>query len=194
MISRDFVSRYRTLPAASWEDDLTPAAFAFLAPSDKDSAYAVICPMHNHPEPELLLVMDGTLSVRREGEHCFQTARAGDFLSFAAYEAHETAMRENDRVRAVSICFDPSLLIHPLSDVSRRLAEGVSCAALYPEPRIAAEDPGCDVLRRCFTAMRDALDAPGACRETAFLSALYELFARFEEYGYLRSSDTPADA
>lgn len=195
MINRDFISRYRTLPAASCDEDLPASVYPWLPASGGESGLAVICPLHNHPEAEILLVRRGTWYYRTGADMRFCAAGPGDLVFFSPYELHESAMQNTpDGVSTLCICFDPVLLSHPMSGELRTAAEGLSDQTLRIDRRIPADAPDNPALRASFLSMQQALDDPEHCRETAFLGSLYTMFGLLWENSRLHDEKQQNEA
>ncbi|MBQ8578153.1 MAG: helix-turn-helix transcriptional regulator [Clostridia bacterium] len=212
-LDNEYVSRYRTLPAASYTEELSEKAIPYLPHCrigrDGDTGgengihtgadhFFLSTPMHYHPEAEILYVVSGEWQYRTASAKRFCTATAGDLVFFLPYEPHETAIRAGGGGYVTRcICFDTGLLAAVPGGQGAQLAEGLAGGGILTpsgQPlHITKEEDADGSLRRAFDGMLSALDAPGECEELMFFGALCTMFGILRQGGRFDAFTGAAD-
>lgn len=185
-LNNDYISRYRSVPAASYTAELSDRMIPYLPYCDGQEGLFLSTPMHYHPEAEIIFVERGEWQYRCAASDDYRTAHIGDVVIFPPYEPHETAIRaESGGYVTHCICFDTELIsalpIKEAADFLHLLSLSDKMHALH----IPREHDTHQRLDTSFHEMLDALDAPGHCEELLFYGALCFFF------GHLRRIASP---
>jgi AraC-like DNA-binding protein len=185
-LNNDYISRYRSVPAASYTAELSDRMIPYLPYCDGHEGLFLSTPMHYHPEAEIIFVERGEWQYRCAASDDYRTAHIGDVVIFPPYEPHETAIRaESGGYVTHCICFDTELIsalpIKEAADFLHLLSLSDKMHALH----IPREHDTHQRLDTSFHEMLDALDAPGHCEELLFYGALCFFF------GHLRRIASP---
>ncbi len=174
-LNNDYITRYRSVPAASYSEALSDSAIPYLPHCDGHDGLFLSTPMHYHPEAEIIYVERGEWQYRCAAYNGYRTAVAGDFIVFPPYEPHESAIRANSGGYVTHcICFNTDLFSTvPIKE-----------AAVFYQMRllhIPCEKDKEHPLSVSFFAMLHALNAPDHCEELLFFGALCTFFGHLQQ-------------
>ena len=186
-LNNDYISRYRTVPAASHTEDLSEAVIPYLPCCTDAPKLYQSTPMHYHPEAEIIFVERGEWQFRcaADGYRC---AMAGDLVIFPPYAPHASAIRaESGGYVTHCICFDAGLLSSVPVEEGAQILRMLSVADGGTSLHIRADTDTMGAMAHAFRAMMDALDAPGHCEELLFLGALCMFFGHLRRVTVLNA-------
>lgn len=181
-----YVSRYRSLPAASSLDEMSEKLLPFYGTGDSSQDYRITLPMHYHPEVEIIYVERGEWYYRTAEYNYYRKASAGELVIFSPYEPHEASMRAgSDGYYTKCICFDTSILTSLPGSEGQDLTAMLSYDKSPRQINIKRDDAAALGLHSLFDDMLRALDAPEHCKELKFIGSLCLLFGKIIDAGYI---------
>jgi len=190
-MDNNYVSRYRSLPAASFTqkiDSCNDNTCTRTDPTQPHYRRSVI--MHYHPELEIIYVREGEWHYRTAYSDDYLKAENGDMIFFMPYEPHEAAvLKGSEGFTTDCICFDTSMLGLSVSEESITLSRGLAQANLRVPMRIKSDDAANPEVRACFLKMLGAINNPERCEDIEFLGALFCMFAALKRHGCIITAE-----